>query len=159
MYLNETSIERKKTVRDKFSDFLDFPPYAFYVEKFVPGRLKAVGYIKGKRVAVHNISTPGQPYKMELEIDLSGIPLSKTGKDIVFVYAKIVDKNGTLAVDYDEEITFEIYGKGAKIIGQNPAKAEAGIATILLETHPSKEKTEIISKKEGLLSDTLTINK
>ena len=50
------------------------------------------------------------------------------------MYAKILDKNNTLITDYEGKIKFKIEGN-AELIGENPVKIEAGIASILLKTN------------------------
>ena len=51
--------------------------------------------------------------------------------EVVFVYTTITDINGDMGTDAETTLQFQLKGDG-KLIGQNPIKAEAGIATILL---------------------------
>jgi beta-galactosidase len=76
----------------------------------------------------------------------------------VFVYAKILDENGTLITNADQPITFEIAeGENAQLIGENPIVAEAGIATILLKTEHFKKAVTIKAKADALKEATLTL--
>jgi len=76
---------------------------------------------------------------IELSIDDSGRQLG--AKDIVFVYAKVVDKNGTIVPDSTMPVTFSIEGSSAELIGANPIPAEAGVASILLKICSSSSIT------------------
>lgn len=147
LYRNGVLIEQKKADSNNISEFLDYPPYTFSIEKFQKGTLVATGYIQNKLVASDTVRTPEEPVAIELSYDLSGKEISKSGKDIVFVYAKIVDKNGTLCPLNEKLISFSMEG-GGKLIGANPVKTEAGIATILLQTDPIK-LSKITAKTKG----------
>ena len=110
------------------------PPYVFNIEKFKPGTLTANAFIDGKAVATDSVCTPSQAAAIRLEVDLSGIPINTEFQDVVFVYASIMDENGTLVKDANDFVEFVVEGN-AKLIGDNPAQAKAGIATILLQTN------------------------
>lgn len=152
LYLNDVLLARKKPKTDRFSDELPHPPFHFEVPAFKAGELKAVGYIDGKEVASDVVKTPGEPEKIVLDVDLSGKSLATKHPDVVFVYAKLVDANGIVVPSAENEVSFELAsGRGAKLIGQNPVKAEAGVATILLRTADMEnKKISIIARAEGL---------
>ena len=81
------------------SDRLRHKPFLFHVDAFEPGILWAEAQIDGQTAAVHEVRTPGQPERIDIEIDLSGRPLRADGSAVVFVHARIVDAAGTLAPD------------------------------------------------------------
>jgi len=149
LYLNNKLIERKTSEKDKISEQLPYPPYIFNVQKFEAGELKAVGYINKKAVKQDIVCTSGKPSYIKLTYDRSGKSLKADGADAVFVYATIYDVNGNPVFESDATVEFTIKGKG-KLIGQNPIKAEAGIATILLQASNEQNSIEIIAKVEGL---------
>ncbi|MEQ8240399.1 MAG: glycoside hydrolase family 2 TIM barrel-domain containing protein [Cyclobacteriaceae bacterium] len=154
LYLNGKLIERKLATRNSYNDQLDFPTFQFDLKKFQKGELKAIGYINDQQMAQDLVATPGSANKIMLEVDLSNTPISTTEDDLVFVYAKIVDANGNLIPDSDALVTFTT--NGGELIGTNPVKSEAGIATILLKTSPlNKKKYTITSKTADLVSNTL----
>lgn len=158
LYLNNELIERKRPSGDAFSDELRFPPYTFSLPNFVPGELRAVGYIDGKEVASHKIRTPEEASKIELSADISGKEIARKGMDVVFVYARILDNKGTMVPSADHEVSFKIIsGENAELIGENPIKAEAGIATILLRTKDLMGPVKIEASAKGLSSGTLSI--
>ncbi len=150
LYLNNKLIGKHKPTIDKYSDHLPFPPFHFNLQGFKAGTLKAIGFINGKEVALDEIRTPLDPKDVILEADKSGIEISKTDSDLLFIYAKIADANGTLCNLEEAEVTFVLVGNG-ELIGENPVKAEAGIATILLKTKPG-EKYKISASSSTLES-------
>lgn len=143
LYLNDSLIGRQKPTINSFSDHLNHPPFHFQVSKFVPGTLKAVGYANKKEVAFHQVFTPGIFNEMNVDIVTEGIPISKDQMDIVFVRA-FVTSDETLVPTSEEEFTFKIIkGKNATLIGENPVKSEAGIASILLKTEGFHDEIHI----------------
>jgi beta-galactosidase len=131
LFLNGESLGRKSPDSGRFSTHLKHPPFTYQIDEFEPGTLRAVGYIDGEEVVEHSQTTPGEPAAIDVDIDLSNKPLEAGQKDVVFVYASVVDKSGTVVPDATNKIRFTIEGT-AELIGQNPIRAEAGIATILL---------------------------
>ena len=156
LYLNNTLIERKSGTKNAISGYLNFPPVVFNLNDFKSGQLKAVGYIKNKTVAQDIVNTAGQPDRIILSYDKSLKFLKADGADVVFVYATLTDKNGNTVVDSDRSIQFEVTG-GGQIIGQNPVKSEAGIATILLQAGIKPQDIIMNAKGDGLLPNSLII--
>lgn len=142
-YVNDSLIGRQKPTVNSFSEHLNHPPFHFQVSKFVPGTLKAVGYANNKEVAFHQVFTPGITNGMNVDIATEGIPIAKDQMDIVFVRA-FVTSDETLVPTTEEEFTFKIIkGKNATLIGENPVKSEAGIASILLKTEGFHDEIHI----------------
>jgi beta-galactosidase len=159
LYLNDRLVERKKPEINTISDELKHPPFIFDLEKFERGELKAIGYINGKEVATYKIRTPGEPHKIELSYDLQNMPIAENTPDVVFVYAKIVDINGTVIPGAENKVAFKIISdeNSAKLIGGNPINAEAGTASILLRTETKNSAITIEANSEGIKSDVLKI--
>ncbi len=132
LFLNDKSLGRQKPDVNAMSANLAHPTFTFKVARFQKGTLKAVAYLKGKVVTQHSVATPEAPTRIALAADLSGKPLG-TGGDLVFVYARIIDDEGTLVSDSSLPVKFSLEGE-AQLIGDNPIAAEAGIATILVKT-------------------------
>lgn len=158
LYLNDELLQQKKPERDQFSDELWYPPFKFSLPEFVPGELKAVGFIDGKEVSTHIIHTPEEASKIELSVDLSGKKIAEETPDVIFVYAKILDDNGTIVPAANFPVTFKITsGENAELIGENPVKAEAGIATILLRTKNFIAPISLKATANGLDAGSITI--
>ena len=104
--LNGKVIARQKPDADSISTRLPHPPFTFHLGRFTPGTLQAVGLIGGDAKATDTVSTPGAPAAIRLRSDLSGRPFTADGADAVFVYADIVDSQGTIVRSAAAPITF-----------------------------------------------------
>jgi beta-galactosidase len=81
---------------------------------YEPGTLRAVGTKNGQTVVTQEISTTGDPAAVELSVDRDTIRADR--RDVVHVTVKVVDGEGRMHPDADNEIAFEIQGEG-KLIG------------------------------------------
>ncbi len=158
LMLNGKPLEKQKPTREDYSSHLDFPPYVFNIEKFEPCILVARGFIDGEAVVADSVRTPGQAVALRLEVDLSEIPINPKFQDVVFVHASIVDGNGTLIPDANDFVEFVLDGD-AEFIGDNPAQAKAGIATILLQTHGLEKPIVVKASAGDLKADEIIIDK
>lgn len=150
LYLNDELIAKQTPTRNAFSEKLSHPPFEFNLPAFAKGTLRAEGYINGKKVTEHSVTTPGKAAKIELVADISGKAVNKDRPDTVFIYAKITDENGTVVHTSDMPVTFTVEGEDAELIGQNPMKAEAGIASILLRTEKVNAPIKIKASAPGI---------
>jgi beta-galactosidase len=159
LYLNDVLVDRQKPTINQNNDELKHAPFIFKVEKFIPGTLRAEGFVKGEKVVSTIVKTPESATKIELSYDVSSKAINPDFPDMVFVYAKITDENGTVIPDAINEVTFALSEGDAELVGENPVKAEAGIATIILKTTSLKKSIKITSSSERLQNGTLTISK
>jgi len=117
------------------------PPFIFAIEQFTPGRLEAIGFIKGKSVVRTHRLTPNKlADHLEIKVDLS--EKSVTTNDVVFVYAYIYDANNTLLSQANDLVQFSCFQQ-VLLIGQNPVHAENGIASILLRTNSIMSEKQV----------------
>jgi beta-galactosidase len=151
LYLNDVLVAKQKPLINANSDQLKHAPFLFNLDKFVTGTLRADGFINGKKVVSNVVKTPESPTKIELAYDISSIPINPDSPDMIFVYAKIMDSNGTVITTATNEVTFSLLEGNAELIGENPVKAEAGIATIILKTKNLKSPIKVLAKSENLL--------
>ncbi|WP_396185815.1 glycoside hydrolase family 2 TIM barrel-domain containing protein [Flavobacterium sp.] len=150
LYLNDVLVAKQKPLINQNSDQLKHPPFIFNLDKFISGTLRADGFINGIKVVSNIVKTPEKPSRIELAYDISSKPINPDSPDMIFVYAKITDANGTIISTATNEVTFSLAEGNAEIIGENPVKAEAGIATIILKTKNLKSKIKVIAKSENL---------
>lgn len=149
LFLNNHSLGRKHPGKTAVSAKLRHPPFIFNLERFEHGELHAVGYLAGKKVAEHRVRTPGTAKAIALSVGTSGKPIG--AGDLVFVYASILDENGTVVSEATVPVDFTVSGD-AEILGENPSKAEAGIAPTLLKTGKGGGVVRIRARVEGMES-------
>lgn len=82
--------------------------------KFEPGTVEVVARSGGKVVRSETIHTAGVPDHIRLTADRQVIPA--TGKSLAFVTVEVVDKDGNLCPNADNQIYFDVSGK-AQIAG------------------------------------------
>ncbi|MFC5283094.1 glycoside hydrolase family 2 protein [Pedobacter alpinus] len=156
LFLNGKSLGKQKADSDKYSTNLAYPPFTFSIKNFEAGTLSAVAYQIDGTVIKHSVSTPKTPSKINLIVDYSGKNIKAGVNDLVFVYAEILDENGTIIPDATNAIEFEIQGD-AENVAPKLVKAEAGIAAILLKAGSKPGKIKVIAKSEGLVEGQLMI--
>ncbi|MEP7092472.1 MAG: glycoside hydrolase family 2 TIM barrel-domain containing protein, partial [Flavobacterium sp.] len=159
LYLNDVLTAKQKAIIDSNNDKLEHAPFIFKINEFKVGTLRAEGFIDGKKVASAVVKTPETASKINLSYDISSKAINPEFPDMVFVYAKITDANGTIILTATNEVTFAVSEGNAELIGQNPIKAEAGIATIILKTKNLKKKITLKATSEKLQNNTITITK
>ena len=157
LYLNEELIAKQKPLRNAFSEQLPHPPFVFTLPSYQKGNLRAEGFIKGKKVSEQIVKSAEQASSVHLHFDESTVKINPDYPDVVFVYASVVDANGTLVSDATPLVEFSLEGENATLIGQNPIAAEAGIATILVRTKNLKKPIKIKAKSTNLKEATLEI--
>lgn len=157
LFLNGRSLGRRQPDSGRVSGNLKHPPFSFQIDSFEPGRLRAVGYIGDKAVTEHQQITPGHASGLKLDVDISGRALEAGAKDVVFVYASIVDDKGIRIPKADHIVEFTIEGD-ARLIGQKQVTAEAGIATVLLQAGTTIGNITIKAAAPGLRPVKKTIN-
>ncbi len=154
LQINGDIIARKKPDNDVYSTNLPHPPFTFIAPEYNPGILKATGYLNEEKAVETEQITPQKPVKIKLDIDYSGKELK--ADDVVFIYALITDRNGTVIPDDNRPVTFKAEGD-CVLIGQNPIEAEAGIASVLLKTGHNPVTIKINAVARGVESDNIEI--
>lgn len=149
MYLNEKFLGRQKADSNEASESLQHPPFIFNVPTFESGTLKAIGFINGQEAARLEVHTPEKPERIELAVNFQGIDAFEPN-DIIIVYAKLLDRNGTIVPTNNVNVQFLAKSDNIELIGENPAEVKAGIASILLKRKlPGIFKIEAFS--DGLM--------
>ena len=88
LFLNGKSLGTRKKLNDDLHVMWRVP--------FEPGALKAISRKNGKTVLIKEIKTAGKPAKIELTADRKIIKAD--GKDLSFITARILDKDGNLEI-------------------------------------------------------------
>lgn len=146
LFRNDTLIAIQGPDSDRTAVNLKHPPFTFALPGYYPGTLRAEGLRKGAAFARHSVTTPGKPAALRLMADFSNKPLKAGGADVVFVYATMVDSTGNPVHNADSLVEFSVRGN-AELIGANPVRAEAGVASILLRSgvNPGKIMIRAVS--------------
>jgi len=131
---------------------LAHPPFTFNINTFEKGELIAKGYIKGKEVISDTVRSPEAPTKIELSVDYSSKTAKSNSNDLLFVYAKIVDKNGTVVPQNNFNVQFNIEGD-AQLVSPEMITTEAGIATALVRIGANQKPVFVKAKLEKLESE------
>ena len=168
LYLDDQEIARKKADHH-FA--IAHPPLTFEVECFAheqstmymtgvarvekpPVELMARGYIANQLAATHLVHPPGGPGRIELQTDFCGRDLRADGSDWIRVYARVCDMRGTVCPFADDLVEFSVEGEGRVIgggdIGAGPVRAEAGIATALIQSTSRAGSLIVKAKAFGL---------
>jgi beta-galactosidase len=182
LFLNGTSLGSKKfpedsaqqtiqsTDRNKKTRISKIP--GMHLEwdvPYAPGELKAVATKEGNIVATDIVRTAGDPARILLTPDREKI--NADGQDLSFVTAKIVDANGIVCPDADNEIKFEVTGNAAAIVGLDNGdatnheafqgkqhKAFHGLALAVLKSnYDTTGSVELTANADGLPPATTTI--
>lgn len=161
--------------------------------KYEPGELKVVVYDEvGKEAGSRVVRTAGKPAIIQLVPD-KGVANSKSslsdmtpvdnpaffstnepvvadGKDLVFVSVRILDKDGNLCPDADNQLSFKVSGAGRfKGVCNGDAtslesfvkpimKAFHGELVVAIQTKSEPGQIRLIVSGKGLKSQTLTIS-
>ena len=96
--------------------------------------------------------SPGNPTAIEMQVDYSGKSAKSDSNDVLFVYAKVVDKNGTVVPQSGLKVQFSIEGD-AQLVSPNNITTEAGIATTLVRIGKNQKPVLIKAKMEKLKSE------
>ena len=110
---------------------LQSPPFTFKNIEWESGEMKAIGYINGKKVCQHIVSTPKAPSQLSINYFESGKPAAKN--DVLIIYVRVEDISGTLCVNDSVSIHLKVI-KGGDIVGPDTVYSEAGIASFLVKT-------------------------
>jgi len=157
LYLNNELVGKQKPSLTVFSEELPHSPFVFKIQSFQKGNLRAEGFLDGEKVSEHVVKSAEKASEIRLSFDESTIKINPEYPDVIFVYATIVDANGTVVSDATNSVKFSLEGQNAELIGQNPVTAEAGIATILLRTENFKKPIKIKAKSANLKEATLEL--
>lgn len=139
------------------------PSFVFDAGGFEEGELKAIGYVDGKAVAEHVVKTAKEAYQIQVVVPDHGLSPIADGSDMIPVYFKICDANGTLVHNAQTEIQIQVQGEGTLIgdqslrIGVNPQIVEGGIGFAFVRTTKKNGVIKIAASATGLKSGTTQV--
>ena len=135
---------------------------------FEPGEVTAVARKDGQEVRRQTIRTAGAPHHIRLQADRAS--MSADGKSLCFVTAEIVDKDGNLCPNAENQVFFDVEGN-ATIAGvdngcqtslerfkDNKRKAFYGKCLIVLRAGKQEGKVKLTARGVDLEDATLQLN-
>ena len=121
----------------------------------------------GQVVATQEIATTGEPAAIELSVDRDTIHADR--RDVAHVTVKVVDAQGRVDPDADNEIVFEVQGEG-KLIGLDNGdmssaegykgtqkKAFHGMCLGIVQASATAGRIRVTAASPGLTPATVTI--
>lgn len=153
LYINDVLQDTRSPDTGTNTANLLHPPFTFTALTWEAGELKAEGYIGGQLVATHVVRTPGDAASLDINFDIGTL---QTGGDMTFVYVSVLDPNGTVVPDADNEVTLGVSGP-AVLAGPSQFQAEAGIASFLLKTTTNAGQITVNASAAGLTGDTVYV--
>jgi beta-galactosidase len=135
---------------------------------YEPGTLKAVG-MKGGKASEVEISTTGDPASIDLSADRASIRADR--RDVSHITVKVLDAQGRMHPDADNEVTFEVQGEG-KLIGVDNGnmadmtadfkgkvrKAAHGMCLAIVQSTANGGQIRVTATSPGLKPATVTIS-
>jgi beta-galactosidase len=135
---------------------------------YEPGTLKAVGMKGGKAAVEVEISTTGDPAAIGLSVDRDAIRADR--RDVAHVTVKVLDAQGRLHPDAENEIAFEVQGEG-RLIGVDNGnmadmaadfkgktrKASHGMCLAMVQSTAGAGQIRVTATSPGLKTATVTI--
>jgi beta-galactosidase len=155
LFANGKSLGKQLPDTGVICNHLKHPPFTFKLDQQVS--LTAKGYVGGKGVITTISNLPESAYQISLRVDYSGKKLSSGQNDIVFVYASVVDKNGTVIPGAINAVKLSVNGVSS-LVGDSTVKAEAGIATFLIKAGDKKGGITLQATSEKLKTGSLNVN-
>ena len=135
---------------------------------FVPGQIKIRSSKKGQTVMEKSIRTAGPAYRIELLADKKGIKAD--GKDLSFITARILDRDGNLVPDAGNRIQFTVSGNGLIAGTDNGYQADIrslksperhawkGLALLMLQSNGKKGNITLRATAPGLKPATIILS-
>ncbi|MDR6882477.1 uncharacterized protein YjdB [Bacillus sp. 3255] len=134
------------------------PIFTFNLNSFIPGELRAEAILDGQVVQTHTVRTPGQASQIEIEVRDRGVKPVADGSDLIPVYFKVVDANGTIVPNYSGKVNISVTGEGQLVgsgiarIGVEEQVVEGGIGFAFVRTSGTSGAIQINATSDGLVS-------
>lgn len=150
------------------SGIINSPYRLLWDVPYSPGTLKVVAYRNGKAIAQDTVVTAGPPARVVLSPDRSQI--AADGRDLSFVTATIVDKDGNIVPGATNLIRFKVTGAGQIAAVDNgdatsldPFQANFrsayhGKALLIVRSNDAPGAIEVVASSERLKSGEATLS-
>lgn len=139
------------------------PIFTFTLDEIKQGSLRAEAILDGKVAATHEVKTPGTAAHLEIEVKDRGVTPVADGSDLIPVYVKAVDENGTVVPDYDGQVHISVSGEG-ELVGKDIPRIkaedqvlESGIGSVFVRTSENAGDITITASAEGMDNGTAKV--
>ncbi|MBR3067763.1 MAG: DUF4982 domain-containing protein, partial [Prevotella sp.] len=114
LFINGKSqgVKRKMSHGERTDDRLTTEYHVGWRVQFEPGEVKAVSRKDGKVVCQQTIRTAGAPHHIRLTVDYAG-------RDLTFINAEVVDRDGNLCPWAEDQIFFSTEGEAQVVATDN----------------------------------------
>jgi beta-galactosidase len=135
---------------------------------YAPGTLAAQGYMDGHVSARYTLRTPGAPAALRLTVDMRS--LKGNGEDVAPIEVAVLDAEGDLVSNADNDIEFSVSGVGslAGVANGDPASHESnvgphrmafhGLAMVLARAGDHPGTITVKARTKGLPAATITLD-
>lgn len=159
LFVNNKSVGKKSKT--------DSTLHVMWRVPFQPGGIKAVSRKNGKNILVKEIKTAGKPYRIQLVPDKK--IMTGDGKDLIYVTARVVDREGNMVPTADNTISFSTTGnvviagtdngyQADTVSLKSPVrKAWKGLALAILQNTGKKGNVTLKAETEGLLPGKISL--
>ncbi|WP_299665002.1 glycoside hydrolase family 2 TIM barrel-domain containing protein [uncultured Polaribacter sp.] len=160
LYHDNNFIARQKPDNSNNKRYLNHPSFTFNYN-WESGKITAVGFSNNEKILEHSRTKQEEPYRIQLNFNITEKPFYAGGSDLRLVHATILDKNGEVITDAKSKVSFSISGNG-KILDNgtsdiNPATCYNGVASIYIKGTENEGNIKVSATSDGLKSDEITI--
>ena len=153
LFVNNRSVGKKSKT--------DSTLHVMWRVPYEPGAIKVVSRKNNKVVVTKEVKTAGKPYRVELIASKKS--LRNDGKDLSFITARVVDKDGNLVPDAGHLVSFTVSGAGVIAGTDNGYQADTislknnqrhawkGMALAIVQSTEKKGNITLKADSAGLL--------
>lgn len=105
----ELFLNGKSLGKQKLADYTETDNIIKWLVPYTKGELKVIGYNKGKKATEYVLNTTDATLS-KIKVETTKKSLNADGYDVAVVTIKLLDKNGNLIVDKDQEVVFDLSG-------------------------------------------------
>jgi beta-galactosidase len=160
LFLDGKSLGKSSAPTDGFT-------FTFANVHFVPGTLRAVGYVKGKASAEMSLQTAGPAKAIKLTPITGPGGLKADGADVALFDVEVVDAEGRRCPTDEARVDFAVTGPGIWRGGYNSGKVdsinnlyldtECGINRVAIRSTLTPGKITLTAKRNGLAPTTAEV--
>jgi len=163
LFLNGASLGKQK-----LADFVETDHIIKWIVPYTKGELKVVGYNNGIKADEYVLNTTNTEVS-DIKIETTKETLSADGYDVAIITIHLLDENGNLIIDNDQQVSFNLSGP-AKNIGidngwemnvqshkTNKTITHQGKAILIVQTTKEAGEISVSTTNDTIQSKVLTL--